>query len=171
MGRVMAPWGVKGWVRVEPFSTDRESLCSFPEWWVGKSGALHKIAVRECRPHGASLIARFEGCGDPDQARAYRGSDVAVRREDLPRTAENEFYQDDLVGLEVLNVQGESLGRVAGFLNNGAHSVVRIERRSGPEYQRGERLLPERLIPFVPAVVRSVNLEAGVIEVDWGADW
>ena len=164
MGRVMAPWGVKGWVKVEPFSTDRESLCNFSKWWVGKSGALHKIAVIECRPHGASLIARFEGCADPDQARAYRGSDVAIRREDLPPTAENEFYQADLVGLEVVNVQGERLGRVAGFLNNGAHAVLRIEHGGGNEGR-------EQLLPFVPAVVRTVNLETGVVEVDWGADW
>lgn len=160
MGRVAAPFGVKGWVKIEPLSTERGSLCKFPVWWVGKSGELREVAVVACREHGAYLIARFEGCEDRDQANAYRGSEIAVRREDLPQPAANEFYQADLIGLEVVNAQGERLGRVAGFLGVGAHQVMRIEHAGG-----------ERLVPVVGPALRRVDAAAGVVEVDWGADW
>jgi 16S rRNA processing protein RimM len=156
MGRVMAPFGVKGAVKVEPFGAERGNLCKFPVWWVGK----RETAVAECSHHGAFLVARFEGCEDRDKAGKYRGLEVALRREDLPKTAPHEFYQADLIGLEVVNVQGERLGRVAEFFNAGAHEVMRVEHESG-----------ERLLPVAGDVIRRVDLHAGTVEVEWGADW
>jgi 16S rRNA processing protein RimM len=160
MGRVMAPFGVKGAVKIEPFGDDRDSLCRHSAWWVGKPGNLSRIEVAECRAHDAHLVARFEGCSDRDQAGKYRGWDVALRREDLPQTAEHEFYQADLVGLEVVNAKGERLGRVTGFLPTGANEVMRVA-------QEGR----ERLLPAAGDVIRRVDLTAGTVEVDWEADW
>jgi len=160
MGRVMAPWGVKGALKIEPFGSGSGNLCKHSAWWVGKPGKLSEVAVAECRAHGAYLVARFEGCNSPEQAAAYRGAEVALKREDLPRPAEHEFYQVDLVGLEVVNGQGERLGRVAGFITTGANDVMRVAHESG-----------ERLVPATAEVIRKVDLAAGTIEVDWGADW
>ena len=116
--------------------------------------------MAECRPHGAYLVARFEGCSSPEQAGAYRGAEVALRREDLPEPAAHEFYQVDLIGLAVVNGQGERLGRVAGFISTGANDVMRVEHEGG-----------ERLVPATAEVIRKVDLAAGTVEVDWGADW
>ncbi len=160
MGRVTAPWGVKGAVKVQPFGSDSGNLCKFSAWWIGKPGELSEVAVAECRAHGAYLVARFEGCNDPDKAGAYRGAEVAVRREDLPKPAEHEFYQADLIGLEVVNREGVRLGRVAGFFDGGAHEVMRVDHEGG-----------QRLLPVAGEVIRKVDLEAGTVEVDWGADW
>jgi len=160
MGRVAAPFGVQGWVKVEPWSAEPASLCKFPAWWVGKADDLHRVAVVECRQHGAIVIARFEGCGNRDQAGAFRGKEVAVPREELPQTAQNEFYLADLVGLEVVNAKGERLGKLTGFLENGVQPVMRVGYDGG-----------ERLVPFVVPVVRGVNPAAGVVEVEWEADW
>jgi len=78
-------------------------------------------------PHGAYLVARFAGCDDPDKAGAYRGAEVALRREDLPKPAEHEFYQADLIGLEVVNREGVRLGR-CGFSTGGARGDARRSR-------------------------------------------
>jgi 16S rRNA processing protein RimM len=160
MGRVTAPWGVKGAVKVEPWSAERESLCRFPAWWVGKPGELRETAVAECREHGTQLVARFEGCTGREQAEAYRGCDVAISRAALPRLAKHEFYQADVIGFEVVNEAGERLGRVAGFLDNGAHGIMRVGHEGG-----------ERLLPLAAGVVRRVDTDARRIEVEWGADW
>jgi len=160
MGRVAAPWGVKGALKIEPFGAEIGNLCRYPAWWVGRPGELTEVALAECREHGKFLVARFAGCEDRDQADAYRGAEVAVRREDLPEPAEHEFYQADVIGLEVVNARGERLGKVAGFFGNGAHEVMRVEHEGG-----------ERLLPVAGEVIRKVDLEAGRIEVDWGADW
>jgi len=160
MGRVMAPWGVKGALKIEPFGSGSGNLCKYSAWWVGKPGKLSEVAVAECRAHGAYLVARFEGCSNPEQAGAYRGAEVALKREDLPEPAEHEFYQVDLIGLEVVNERGERLGRVAGFITTGANDVMRVAHESG-----------ERLVPATAEVIRKVDLAAGTVEVDWGADW
>ena len=160
MGRVMAPWGVKGALKIEPFGSGSGNLCKYSAWWVGKPGKLSEVAVAECRAHGAYLVARFRGCDSPERAGAYRGAEVALKREDLPEPAEHEFYQVDLIGLEVVNERGERLGRVAGFITTGANDVMRVAHESG-----------ERLVPATAEVIRRVDLAAGTVEVDWGADW
>ena len=83
-----------------------------------------------------------------------------MARESLPETRQDEYYWADLVGLEVVNAESASLGKVTALFSNGAHDVMRIGAGKG-----------ERLVPFVPAVVRKVDLAAGRIEVDWGSDW
>lgn len=160
MGRVLAPWGVKGALKIEPFGAESGNLCKYSAWWVGKPGEMNEVALTECRPHGVYLVARFAGCEDPDQAKKYRGLEVALKRADLPQPAAHEFYQADVVGLEVVNGQGEVLGKVAGFFSTGANDVMRVSHEGG-----------ERLIPATPRVIRRIDLAGGRVEVDWGADW
>jgi 16S rRNA processing protein RimM len=161
MGRVMAPFGVKGAVKVEPFGTGSGNLCKYSAWWVGESGKLEEVTLAECRAHGKYLVARFKGCEDRDKAGRYRGAEVAVRREDLPKPAKHEFYQADLIGLEVVNLRGERLGSITGFFGaGGANEVMRVAHEAG-----------ERLLPATAEVIRRVDLEAGTVEVEWGADW
>ena len=88
-----------------------------------------------------------------------RGQDVAVSRDDLPQAGANEWYWTDLIGLAVVNTAGDELGRVARIVRTGANDVLVVE---------GER---ERLIPFIEDVVREVDLAAGVVRVDWSADF
>ena len=160
MGLILAPFGVKGWVKVKTHTESPESLAGRPIWWIGKDGNWREARVAQTELHGARLVARFEGCNSPEAAVAYRGLQVAVPRESLPPTRENEFYQADLIGLEVRNMDGERLGTVAGMFSNGAHDVMRLAGDEG-----------ERLLPFIEQVVREVDIGAGRIRVDWGKDW
>jgi 16S rRNA processing protein RimM len=157
MGRVLAPWGVKGAVKIERFGAN---LWKYSHWWVGRPGKHEKIAVAECREQSGYLIARFEGCTSPEQAKEYGGFEVALERSELPQTAEHEFYQADVIGFEVVNAKGEHLGRVKEFFSAGVHDVMRVEHKGG-----------ERLLPVAGDVIRKVDLRAGRVEVEWGADW
>jgi 16S rRNA processing protein RimM len=95
----------------------------------------------------------------PEQARALKGREVSVARDALPEPGAGHYYLADLLGLEVVNGQGRKLGVVRQWLTNGPQDVMELE---------GD---PVRLLPWVPAVVKRVDLEAGVIEVEWEADW
>jgi len=160
MGRLLAPFGVKGWVKVMTYSESPEILAGRPGWWIGKDGDWRQAVVAQTELHGARLVARFEGCDSPEAALAYRGLEVAVLRDSLPPPSKNEFYQADLIGLEVRNMDDERLGSVAELFSNGAHDVMRVAE--------GE---VERLLPFIDQVVREVDMGAGRILVDWGKDW
>lgn len=172
VGRILAPYGVKGWVKIEPYTESPESLKSFAgQWHVGRDrgddGAdpgWPRVEVLESALHSGNIVARFAGCEDRDSALGYRGMQLAVPRSVLPETPEGEYYQADLVGLMVVNEREERLGRVSGLFSNGGHEVLRVR------YRQGERQA-ERLLPFVPAVVKAVDMESGLIRVDWGADW
>lgn len=159
MGRIAAPYAVKGWVKVQPYTEYLESLLDYPVWRLGKGGSWQLYRVLDGRPHGRFLLAQLEGVGDRDAAQRLRGMDVAVARDELPELSEGEYYWADLVGLEVVSVAGLSLGRVEGLIETGAHDVLRVG---------GER---ERLIPFTAPIVLEVDLSARFIRVDWEAEY
>ena len=159
MGRVSAPFGVKGWVKVQPFTEKTDSLCQYPAWSLRRDGDWESFSVAEQAVHGSVLVVRFAGVDDREQAAALKGRDVGIPRAQLPALAEGEYYWTDLIGLVVENKAGQILGRIEKLLESGANPVLVVA---------GER---ERLIPFVDAVVRHVYLEAGKVLVDWELDY
>jgi len=159
MGRIAAPFGVLGWVKVQPFSEEIDGLLDFPVWHLGRGAEWREVNVSEAHVQGKTLVARLPGCNDRDAAAALKGLEVAVPREALPQAAENEYYWSDLIGMEVMNTQGVALGKVSDVLGTGANDVLVVE---------GER---ERLIPFVKQVVLEVDQSARRLSVDWGVDY
>lgn len=159
MGRIGAPFGVRGWIKVQPFTEELDGLLNFPIWRLGQNGRWGKRKLLEGAVHGKGLIARIAGCEDRTAAEQLCGLEVAIPREALPATKENEYYWSDLTGLDVVNLQHEMLGTVDEVLETGGNDVLVVLG----EYKR--------LLPFVPAVIREVNLAQGRIFVDWGADW
>ena len=161
MGRVAAPYGLKGWVRIEPYSAEPDRLSAYPQWWVGRNGDWRELKVAESvLQRGTRLVVRFEGWVERDAALELKGSEVALARESLPRSADNEFYWADLVGLQVVNAKDEELGTVSELFENGAHPVMRVVAGH-----------TERLLPFVEQVVRQVDMARGRIHVEWELDW
>jgi 16S rRNA processing protein RimM len=158
MGRISAPFGVKGWVKVEPYTAAARNLLDYRRWWVG-GGAWREFAVVSGRTHGRALLAKLAGCDDRDAAALLRGSAVAVPRAALPPVQPGEYYRVDLIGLRVVSTAGQDFGRLTRIVETGANDVLVVQ---------GER---ERLIPFIAEVVRDVDLAAGVMRVDWGADY
>jgi 16S rRNA processing protein RimM len=159
MGRVAAPFAVSGWVRIQVFTERPDGLLAYRDWWLRRDGQWRQAMVEEAAVHGRVVVAKLKGCDDREAAAALRGCEVAVPRAALPRNAEGEYYWADLEGLRVCNLQHQELGYIAGLIDTGANRVLVV---------RGER---ERLIPFVGAVVQSVDLARGEVAVDWGADW
>jgi 16S rRNA processing protein RimM len=158
LGRVSAPFGVRGWVRVRSFTEPPEELLRLGRWSlrVGEQGRLER-RVLEGRRHGSSLVARLEGVEGRSAAAALRGAAIEVVRDALPPPGDRQFYQVDLIGLTVSNLEGIELGRVLHFLEAPGNAVMVV---------RGER---EHWVPATPRHVRSVDLAAGRIVVDWPA--
>jgi 16S rRNA processing protein RimM len=124
-------------------------------WWLG--AGPHEVL--EARVHSATVIAKLAGIDTREQALALKGQEVSVPRAALPEAGEGHYYLADLLGLEVVNAKGEKLGVVRQWLTNGPQDVMEVT---------GDRV---RLLPWVPAVVKRVDLEAKRIEVEWEADW
>jgi 16S rRNA processing protein RimM len=165
MGRVAAPYGVQGWIKVRAFTAVPDGLLAYPSWWLGTSdGRWREFAVREARVHADSLVARLRGMDGREQAAQWRGALIGVPRALLPALSEGEFYLRDLVGLAVVNRSGVTLGRVEGVLDASAHPVLRV-------VAEGNRDEDEHLIPLVPAYIDAIDIAGGRIVVDWQSDY
>jgi 16S rRNA processing protein RimM len=155
MGRVAGSYGVRGWVKVAPEDQAEEGLAGAKEWWIGADP--YRVSV--ARVHGATVVGKLDGIDSREHALQLKGQTVAVPREALPEPEQGKYYLADLVGLEVMNEQGEALGVVTRTYSNGAHDVIEVT---------GDRT---RLIPWVSAVVKEVDLPSKRVRVEWGADW
>lgn len=195
LGHITGAFGVRGMVKIKPYSTD-SILTSVFKWWLqrrlppGREAA--KVAVREphqayeataCRWHSDNLIASLEGISDRDEADALKGMVISVARADFPREDEDEFYWVDLIGCWVYTVDEEAvaahavgdedyvlLGRVRELSDNGVHAVLHIDR-----YQDGgqEGVEPQPLFDAKGRPRQSLVpfVDAHVLEVDLENNW
>jgi 16S rRNA processing protein RimM len=174
VARVLDAWGVKGWIRVQPYAKDPQALFSSRRWFLrpaeNRPGRPARepaaplptlLRIAEAREHGDDVVAGVRDISDRTAAEALRGARIFVPRSSFPTVASDEFYWVDLIGTQVFNRDGVRLGEVAGLIDNGAHSVLQV--------RDGEA--PERLIPFVAAFIDQVDLPGGRILVDWGLDY
>ena len=159
MGRIVAPYGIYGWLKVQPDTEALDGLADYDVWWLGDEGQWRKFELEAVKLHGKVLLAKLKGVADRDAAFALKGSRIAVPREELPAAGENEYYWTDLIGLRVINLQQVDLGEVTDVFETGANDVLVVQ---------GER---ERLLPFVAQVVLEVDFAAGAMQVDWDAEF
>jgi 16S rRNA processing protein RimM len=166
VGFVSGAYGLKGGVRITPFSTDADALLNVKTWWLDKPG-LRPVTVRTAKWHSGDVVATLVDLADRDPAEALKGAGVFVSRQEFPALPEDEYYWSDLIGLDVVNLQGEALGTVTDMMHNGAQSILRI----APVPHPGIEQPAERLVPFVDQFVKTVELAAKKITVDWGLDY
>lgn len=159
MGRIIAPYGVQGWLKVIPDTEYVDNLLRFKTWRIGNEQAWQTIRLESGKVHNDILLAKLEGVNDRDAAFACKGQLVAVLRSELPELDGDEYYWSDLIGLAVKNQQGFDFGKIADVFETGANDVIVV---------KGEI---DRLIPFTEQTVIEVNVEEQTMLVDWDADF
>ncbi len=146
MGRVNATWGLRGHVKVTPYSSNPERFAVGSVLYVrGEPRRVVDLNMSQGYP-----IVQFEGYPDATAAEALRGTLLEIAERDLPALPEGEYYLHDLIGLDVVTREGEPVGRLVDALTTGANDVYVI-RRDGK---------PDALIPAIPDVILSVDLGA-----------
>ena len=185
VGTVGRAHGVRGQVRIRSDMDPPEDLLRHDTWLVERAGAWRAVAVRSARPHGNVLVAHLEGIDDRDAASELAGTRVGLPRDALPALEDGQYYWVDLIGLEVLDEGGESLGVVRKMIETGANDVMVVGPGLGPgpgpgsesgsgsdaPPARGGTRAAERVIPFlIGDVVREVDLAAGHVRVLWPLD-
>ncbi|MEO7726204.1 MAG: ribosome maturation factor RimM [Burkholderiales bacterium] len=168
MGRVTAPFGVKGWIKIYALTAQPGNLCDYPVWWLQRDGGWRETQVVAARVHGKMLVAQLAGIADREAAAALKGVEIGVPREQLPAASKDEFYWADLIGLKVVNKEQHELGRVVRIVETGANDVLVVASDEGEI--RG-KAAGEILIPFIAGAIKAVDVAAGVIAVDWGRDY
>jgi len=163
LGRIGAPHGIKGWVRLHSHTQPKENILEYRQLYTP---AGERLEFDEIRAHGKGFIAHVVGYDTPETSRVLTGLELSVDRDSLPALESGEYYWHELVGLTVTTTGGEELGRVDQMIETGANDVLVVVSTDSSMDDR------ERLIPYLPdRVVRQVDVQAGTLLVDWQTDW
>jgi len=163
VGKIAGVFGVKGWMKVFSFTQPRKNILSYSPLYLLTKGQWVEAKVTNGRVQGKGIVISLESVTEPDAVSPLIGTELAIKEHQLKPTEEDEFYWSDLTGLKVINVNDEPLGEVDSIVETGAHDVLLVK-------DKAQNI--ERLIPFVMGeIVQDVNLDNGVIRVDWELDY
>ncbi|MEI7784100.1 MAG: ribosome maturation factor RimM [Betaproteobacteria bacterium] len=180
VGRVLDAWGIKGWIKLLPHSSDAQALMQAGLWFAQPPQARFRpgfsafqgtvmLKVDECRWHSDVVVAKIDGVDDRSGAEALKGASLYLPRSAFPQPATDEYYWVDLIGLDVVNREGLALGQVRDLMSTGPNSVLVLAYEQVAE--DGSMRQAERMIPFVSAYVDAVDLPGRRITVDWQPDY
>jgi 16S rRNA processing protein RimM len=170
VGRISGVYGIKGWIKVHSDTDPRDGITVYNPWYIrqGSQGknSWREIRVENGRRQAKTVIAKLEGVDDRDAAMLLNGAQIAIRPDQLQALGKNEFYWRELIGLRVINREGDELGTVQRLMETGANDVLVVSA------DQGSRAGRELLVPWTPGqAVLDVDLERGQIRVDWDADF
>lgn len=166
LGKLTSPYGVKGWLWVYSYTSPIDGILDYPEWVLRYAGRIETWQIRQGRRHGKGLVVSLDGVTSRDQAEKLAGAEVLLPKQALPELAPGDYYWHQLEGLQVVTVQGIVLGHVNYLFETGANDVMVVVADAESIDDR------ERLLPFLPdQVVRNVDLNAGIMMVDWDPEF
>lgn len=156
LAKVGRPYGLTGALHWYPYSKDAPTLLKAKEVVIGTT----KYVVTRSRRHGESIVAEIVGVASPESAAKLTNKEIFVDKSCFAPLPAGEYYWIDLIGLTCTNGQ-RIFGEIAEIFESGAHPILRVKR---PET---DATPGDELIPFVDAIVRSVDIEARRVDVDW----
>ena len=148
LGKIVAPYGLKGEVKIKSFTADPLDVASYGKV-VLRDGRCFTLS--NARLQGEVVIAAVKGISDRNASEALKGLELYIDRDDLPEVEANEFYQADLIGMAVLDANGNALGEVTGFQHFGAGDLVEIAMPGGKV----------GLVPFADSMIPEIDVEEG----------
>lgn len=163
LGKIGAPYGIKGWLKLTPYTDDPEGIFSYESLLIQLNGQWQQQSVASWRRHNNGIVFKMDAVDDRDTAQRFTNAEIGVAAEDLPDLADDEFYWRELIGLEVTNESGYQMGQVSDLLETGSNDVLVVKAKPNDAFGKHERL-----IPFITEqVVKDIDRQAKIIVVDW----
>lgn len=160
IGRIGDAYGIKGWSHVFSFTQPPENIFLYTHWQIRayqkKETSWRSVEVELHKTHGNAFVAKLKGCDDREQALLLKNHTIAINREQLSSLKDGEYYWSDLIGLQVINTKSESLGTIDHLFEAGSHDIIAVTHGKKTHY-----------IPYSKDVVKSVDLSAQIMMVEW----
>jgi 16S rRNA processing protein RimM len=163
VGKVGAPYGVKGWVKITPYTDETDGIFDYQPWLIEQGSGQTVVEIEEWRRHSNGIIAKLAGVDTRDDAEAIKNLDIKIEETTLPSLAEDEYYWRDLVGMKVVTDKGYDMGTVKELFETGANDVLLVKANLNDAFGKKERMVPY----LVDSVILSVDSDAKTVTVDW----
>ena len=158
IGKVTGVHGIKGWLKIQSFSSPPENILNYPSWIIANQGLEDFYLIEQGKKLNNKIIVKLEKIDDRTTAEFLINSKIQILRSDLPKLTNESYYWSDLEGLNVLNSEDNMIGKIESLIETGANDVMVI---SGSKNKRV-------LIPFVMhEIIKEVNVELNYIKIDW----
>ena len=165
MGKLGSTYGIRGWLRVYSSTEYAESIFDYQPWFLKIKGQWQPTELESWKHHNHELIAKLKNVNDRETAQSLANVEIGVDLSVFPQLEEGDYYWHDLIGCNVVNLEGYAMGTVTEMMETGSNDVLVVRANSKDAFGK-----QERLIPFLyEQVVKRVDLTTKVIEVDWDA--
>ena len=155
VGAIAGSYGVRGEVRIKSFCANPEDIETYSP--LSTEDGAHSYALVLTRAIKNGFAAHLGGVETKEDADALKGVQLFARRDQLPALPDDEFYYADLIGLDVIDTGGATLGRVKSVQNHGATDLLEVIAPGATSTV---------LMPFTRTVVPTVDLGSGRIIAD-----
>ena len=165
VGKLGSTYGIRGWLRVYSSTEYAESIFDYQPWFLKIKGQWQPTELESWKHHNHELIAKLKNVNDRETAQSLANIEIGVDLSVFPQLEEGDYYWHDLIGCNVVNLEGYVMGTVTEMMETGSNDVLVVRANSKDAFGK-----QERLIPFLyEQVVKRVDLATKVIEVDWDA--
>ena len=156
IGQIVNTHGLKGYVRVNPFTDDMERFLEIKCLYVAFKNELIEFKVEDVRIAKTTVNLKLEGIDDINQAEKYKGCYLKIARKDAKKLEKNTYFIADLIGLDVYSENNQLLGKLDDIFKTGSNDVYVIKSEDGKQI----------LLPAISQAIKSINLDNGIIIVD-----
>ena len=165
VGKLGSTYGIRGWLRVYSSTEYAESIFDYQPWFLKIKGQWQPTELESWKHHNHELIAKLKNVNDRETAQSLANVEIGVDLSVFPQLEEGDYYWHDLIGCDVVNLEGYAMGTVTEMMETGSNDVLVVRANSKDAFGK-----QERLIPFLyEQVVKRVDLTTKVIKVDWDA--
>lgn len=149
VGQIVNTFGIKGQLKVKPFTDELERFEELKTVYICKKNEMKKVEIEEVKYHKDMVLLKIKGIDDMTEAEKYKGLFLKIDRKDAKKLPKDTYFIADLLGLEVYTDEGELLGKVDDIFPTGANDVYVVKDEMGKQI----------LLPSIPEVLKEIDLE------------
>ena len=149
IGQIVNTFGIKGFVKINPFTDDLERFEELKSVFVVKNKELIEMQIEEVKYHKHLVLVKFKGIEDINMAEKYKGCYIKIKRENAKKLPKDTYFIADLIGLPVYDENGKLLGKVDDIYNNKSHDIYVVKDELGKQI----------LLPSTKEVIKQVDIE------------
>lgn len=149
VGQIVNTFGVKGMLKVKPFTDDVNRFEELKKVYICKKEKLEEVEIEEVKYHKDMVLLKVKGIEDMNEAEKVKGLYLKIDRKNAKKLPKDTYFIADLLGLEVYSDTGELLGKVDDIFRTGANDVYVVKNENGKQL----------LLPGIPDVIKEIDLE------------